>query len=90
MTGGCYYKLFDECDDILKQNFIQNYSEPLLYKNGIGQYDINNNLIREFICKYDCIKQLKMSDKTLSKALTKNTLYNDSYFKDIGSKLKMI
>jgi phage anti-repressor protein len=90
MTGGCYYKLFDECDDILKQNFIQNYSEPLLYKNGIGQYDINNNLIREFICKYDCIKQLKMSDKTLSKALTKNTPYNGSYFKDIGTKLKMI
>lgn len=90
MTEGCYYKLFDECDDILKQNFIQNYSEPLLYKNGIGQYDINNNLIREFICKYDCIKQLKMSDKTLSKALTKNTSYNGSYFKDIGSKLKML
>lgn len=68
----------------------QNDTDSILYKNGIGQYDTNNNLIREFICKYDCIKQLQMSDKTLTKALTKNTPYNGTYFKDIGSKLKLL
>jgi len=31
-----------------------------------------------------------MSDKTLTKALDKNVLYNDKYFKRIGSKLKCI
>jgi len=90
LTKGYYYKLFDDCDDTLKQIFIQKHCEPILYKNGIGQYDASNNLIREFICKYDCIKQLQMSDKTLTKALTKHTLYNGSYFKDLGSKLKLL
>ena len=90
LTKGHYYKLYDECEKTLTQNFIKTNGEPILYKNGIGQYDANNNLIREFICKYDCIKQLQMSDKTLAKALTKNTPYNDSYFKELGTKLKML
>jgi len=89
ITKGHYYKLFDDCDNILKQNFIQTNGDPMLYKNGLGQYDAENNLIREFICKYDCIKQLKISDKTLAKALDKNILYNGSYFKELNSKLKI-
>jgi prophage antirepressor-like protein len=88
LTKGYYYKLYDECDEILKQKFIKKHCEPLLYKNGIGQYDVSNNLVKEFICKYDCIKQLKMSDKTLTKALTKNLTYNGCYYKEIGSKLQ--
>ena len=90
ITKGHYYKLFDDCDNILKQNFIQTNGDPILYKNGLGQYDAENNLIREFICKYDCIKQLKISDKTLAKALDKNILYNGSYFKELNSKLKIL
>ena len=90
LTKGHYYKLFDECEETLTQNFTEKHGDPILYKNGIGQYDTNNNLIREFICKYVCIKQLQMSDKTLTKALTKNTPYNGTYFKDIGSKLKLL
>ena len=90
ITNGYYYKLYDECEKTLTQNFIKTNGEPILYKNGIGQYDANNNLIREFICKYDCIKQLQMSDKTLAKGLTKNTPYNGSYFKELGTKLKML
>lgn len=90
ITNGYYYKLYDECEKTLTQNFIKTNGEPILYKNGIGQYDANNNLIREFMCKYDCIKQLQMSDKTLAKALSKNTPYNGSYFKELGTKLKML
>ena len=59
-------------------------------KNGIGQYTHENNLIKKFICKYDCIKQLKISDKTLRKALDNNSLYNNYYFKQIGSNLNCI
>ena len=40
--------------------------------------------------KYDCIKSLAISDKTLTKALTKNIPYNGHYYKEIGAKLKMI
>jgi hypothetical protein len=42
------------------------------------------------MCKYDCIKQLQMSDKTLAKGLSKNTPYNGSYFKELGTKLKVL
>ena len=90
LTNGHYYMLYDKCDDELKNNFVQKYGEPLLYKDGVGQYNAENNLVAEFVCKNDCIKQLKMSDKTLSKALDKNLLYNNCYFKSVGSKLKCI
>jgi len=58
-----------------------------LYKNGIGQYDLNNNFVQEFSCKYDAIRELKISDKTLAKALTNNVPYNNYYYKELGSKL---
>lgn len=88
LTNNHYYVLYDKCDDILKQNLIQSYGEPLLYKDGVGQYDADNNLIAEFVCKHDCIKQLKMSDKTLAKTLDKNIMYNNCYFKKTGTKLQ--
>ena len=90
LTNGHYYMLYDKCEDELKNVFVQKYGEPLLYKDGVGQYNAENNLLAEFVCKYDCIKQLKISDKTLAKALDKNILYNNYYFKSIGSKLKCL
>ena len=88
LTKGHYYKLYNECDAILKNNFVGKNGEPVLYKNGVGQYDTSNNLVKIFVCKYDCIKQLKMSDKTLAKALDKNIQYNGFYFKTLETKLK--
>ena len=85
-----YYKLYEDCSSDLKKGFVKknNGSPPVLYKNGIGQYDSADNLIKEFICKYDCIKQLAISDKTLEKALDKNVMYKNCYFKTIGSRVK--
>lgn len=90
LTNGHYYALYDNCEENLKDEFVQknDNKEPILYKSGVGQYDSNHNLIREFACKYDCIKTLHISDKTLEKALTKNVLYNEHYFKYIGAKIK--
>jgi hypothetical protein len=88
LANGHYYALYEKCTDELRSSFEQKYGAPLLYKDGVGQYTGDNQLVREFICKYDCIKQLKMSDKTLAKALDKNVMYNDYYFRMIGSKLK--
>ena len=90
LTKGHYYMLFDKCPDELRDAFIEKHGEPLLYKDGIGQYDSTGNLIKEFVCKYDCIKKLQISDKTLSKALDKNIMYNNAYFKNIGTKLQII
>jgi hypothetical protein len=90
LTKGNYYMLFDKCSDELRDAFIEKHGEPLLYKDGIGQYDSTGNLIKEFVCKYDCIKKLQISDKTLTKALDKPVMYNNSHFKTIGSKLQAI
>jgi len=88
-SNGHYYLLYDKCDNNLKQQLEEKYGEPLLYKDGVGQYDANNNLIAEFVCKYECIKQLKISDKTLAKTLDKIVMYNNFYFNRIGSKLQI-
>jgi prophage antirepressor-like protein len=90
LANGFYYMLYNNCDDELTSKFEEINRAPMLYKNGVGQYDTNNNLIKEFECKYDCIKSLAISDKTLTKALTKNIPYNGHYYKEIGAKLKMI
>ena len=82
-----YYVLYEKCDDELKNAFIEMNGIPILYKNGIGQYDSNNVLIKEYVCKYDCIKQMKMSDKTLRKALDQNTMYNNFYFRELKEKI---
>ena len=65
------------------------FGEPILYKDGIGQYDSDNKLIREFTCKNNCCKSLGISDKSLSKALEKNIMYNNYYYKHLGSKLQI-
>ena len=91
LSQGFYYKIYTDCDETFREEFEEHINgQPLLYKNGVGQYDLQNNLIREFSCKYDCIRTLLMSDKTLAKALNKNVPYNGSYFKEIGSKLKCV
>ena len=82
-----YYVLYEKCDDELKNAFVEMNGIPILYKNGIGQYDSNNVLIKEYVCKYDCIKQMKMSDKTLRKALDQNTMYNNFYFRELKDKI---
>jgi hypothetical protein len=87
LSNGHYYTLYDTCEQDLIQDFEEKNGETKLYKNGIGQYDMNNNLVKEFSCKYDCIRELKMSDKTLTKALQNNIPYNNYYYKELGAKL---
>jgi hypothetical protein len=90
LTKEYYYKIYDDCSDTLKQTFEEKYGKPILYKNGIGQYNLENNLTQEFICKYDCIKTLGISDKTLAKALDKNIAYNGYYYKTLGKKFRLV
>jgi phage anti-repressor protein len=90
IKDGFFYKLYENCDDNLKNHFENNYGIPLLFKNGIGQFDLEGNLIKEFSCKYDCIKSLSISDKTLAKCLDNNIPYNGFVYKELGSKLSVI
>jgi len=87
LTKGHYYMLYNDCNSLIKDEFKTKNGEPLLYKNGVGQFDQENNLVKEFSCKYDCIKSLSMSDKTLAKALDKNILYQGYFYKSLSSKL---
>jgi len=90
LTKDSYYKLYDDCDDELNSAFEEQCGgEPFLYKNGAGQFDAEHKLIKEFASKYDCIKQLKMSDKTLAKCYNKDIQYNGYYYKELGSKLSV-
>lgn len=90
IANGNYYLLYSNCDEELINAFEEKNGAPLLYKDGIGKFDANNHLVQEFTCKYECIRQLKMSDKTLAKALNQNIMYNGFYFKQLGAKLKQI
>lgn len=90
ITRGNYYILYDNCEEDLKEEFENTYGVPHLYKLGVGQYDLNNNLIQEFTCKYDCIKGLSISDKTLRKAFEKNVPYNGHLFKELPMKLSVL
>ena len=87
ITNGFYYILYDKCEKEIINNYELKNSKPNLYKNGVGQYDSSNNLIKEFSCKYDCIRELKISDKTLAKAITNDIMYNGFYYKELGEKL---
>jgi prophage antirepressor-like protein len=89
ISNGYYYVLYNNCDEILISSFEEKNGKPLLYKNGVGQFDSENNLVKEFSCKYDCIKELKMSDKTLAKCINNNIMYNGFYYKELGIKIKM-
>lgn len=90
ISNGHYYMLYGDCDITLMETFEEKFGVPMLYKHGIGLFDLQNNLIREFSCKYDCIRELKISDKTLNKALTNGMPYNKQYYKELGCKLVQI
>ena len=88
LTKGHYYTLYDNCSEELRTSFeASNNGYPVLYRNGIGQYDENENLIHIFLCKYYCCNILGISDKCLTKSIKKNIPYNGHYFREIGDKL---
>lgn len=94
LSHGFYYILFDKCEEDLKEEFMERYEidEIILYKDGkgVGQYDVNNKLVKEFRCKFECIKYKPfiIGEKTLPKVLDKNVLYKELYyFKTMNSKL---
>lgn len=86
LANGYYYMLLDSCED-LKEKWVEEHGECMLYKDGIGQYDSDKNLIREFTCKYECTTQLKIIQKSMDKVLNKDAMYGKCYYKSLGSKI---
>ena len=88
LTKGHYYTLYDNCSEELRTIFeASNNGYPVLYRNGVGQYDENGNLIHIFLCKYYCCNILGVSDKCLTKSIKKNIPYNGHFFREIGDRL---
>jgi prophage antirepressor-like protein len=86
VTKGHVYKLFEECEN--KESFIKKHGkEPLLYKNGFGVFDSSGKMVREYACRYDCIRLEKISDRTIAKAIEKNVPYKEMHFRDLGEKV---
>ena len=88
LTKGHYYTLYDNCSEELRTSFeASNNGYPVLYRNGVGQYDENENLIHIFLCKYYCCNILGISDKSLTKSIKNNLPYNGHFFREIGDRL---
>jgi prophage antirepressor-like protein len=87
ISKGFYYCLYNNCSNELTSKFENKVGNVLLYKDGVGQFNEQHELVNEFTCKYNCIKSVNISDKTLAKSLDKDILYNGFYYKSIGSKL---
>jgi hypothetical protein len=90
LTNGNYYMLYEKCGDALKTEFVKNNGEPILYKEGVGQYDGDGNLSQEFPSKYNVLQKLHMSDKTLAKVLDKNVAYHGLFYNSLGPKVSAI
>jgi phage anti-repressor protein len=85
ITKGFYYVLYDECSETLKRT----YAIPILYKDGVGKFNAQQQLVKEFTTRYDCVKTDNISEKTLKRALTDNAMYNGFYYRLVGEKLSI-
>lgn len=88
-VGDYYYVLYENCDKNLQRLFLAKIGKRdfLLYKNGVGQFDEDNNLLKEFTSKYNCKTECGIGDKSLSKALITNNMYNGYYYKYLEERL---
>jgi phage anti-repressor protein len=82
-----YYVLYSKCNDELKKAFLNSDKELILYKDGIGKFDINGNLIKEFTSKNDCIIKENIGTKTLNKILYNNLCYENYYYRYLEHKI---
>jgi len=87
LTNGFYYMLLELCEEDVKEKWMQAHGECILYRDGVGQYDSNQQLIREFTCKFECTTQLKISQKSIAKVLDKGVVYDKCYYRSLGEKM---
>jgi len=85
VSQGHYYKLYGDCPEPLVEKFEERYGKDiLLYKDGFGMFDeTTHQLVKEFKCKYDCLKSERISDKTLAKAMREDKAYNGFKYKEL-------
>lgn len=82
--------LYNNCNDELRNVFERKYGVPVLYKDGIGQFNENGELVEEFRCKQYAVEELQISHRTLRKAMEKNIPYNGFFYRSLQNKIKII
>lgn len=82
LYNGFYYLLYNELPEDLRAT----KPDPVLYRDGVGKFDSTGTMVKEFTCKYECIKT-DISEKTLRKALDTGLPCNGYIYKLIGEKL---
>ncbi len=87
IKDGYYYQLYEECEESLRSKWKELHGVPVLYRDGVGQYDANKKLISEYVSRYDCTVRLGISQKSLAKVLDKDLMYHQFYIKSLGEKL---
>jgi phage anti-repressor protein len=90
LVDGVYYVRYKSCDENLKKDFLQRTGnkEIVLYKtNGIGVYDLEKKLIKEFKSKHDCISNTDIGNKSITRALNTGESYNNYYYKNLHNKI---
>ena len=88
LYNGYYFRPYNLCSNELVKEYEDKNGKPILYLNGVGKFDSNNNLIEEFEYKTYCFKSLGISDRTFTKFFNKDIKYNDYYYKTLPQKLK--
>ena len=90
----CYYTTYKQCDTKLKSAFMEKHDidEIILYKtNGIEQYNQHDNTLNNtFSSKFECIKFMKISDKTINKILDKAMFYKSYYYRTVEPKIAVL
>jgi hypothetical protein len=89
IKDGYYYQLYEECEESLRSKWKELHGVPVLYHDGVGQYDTNNTLITEYISRFDCTVRMGISQKSLAKVLDKDLMYHQFFLKTLGEKLSI-
>lgn len=71
----------DDCKGLLQFNKFLGFN---------CQYDINNNLVKEFTSRTNCCYEMSMCLKTLNLLLKNGTIYKDFTYKILPEKVQMI
>ena len=85
-----YYVVYDTLNDEIKKSFLQKHDikKIVLYKmNGVGQYNIHGQLLKEFRSKQDCQQQVNIGNKSLCKALETEKACNGYIYKYLSDKV---
>lgn len=90
LTRGHYYSTYVKVPDSLIVDFELKHGKPFLFKDGVGQFNDKGELLQEFSCKFDCMKEMTFSDKTLRKAMDTGLPYNGLFYKSVGGRIVWI